>query len=70
MLVNDDKKGRKKRKDYQRAMAKKKSRSRAGRRWLPVGAGGLLSVAAVVLMAVGVISFTVDRKSTRLNSSH
>lgn len=63
MLVNDDKKGRKKRKDYQRAMAKKKSRSRAGRRWLPVGAGGLLSVAAVVLMAVGVISFTVRSDS-------
>ena len=58
MLVNDDKNGRKKRKDYQRAMAKKNSCSRKRSRWLPVGVGGLLSIAAAVLIAVGVISFT------------
>lgn len=58
MLVNDDKKGRKKRKDYQRAMAKKRRRSHRGYQWFPAVSGGLLSIAAVVLIAVGMISFT------------
>lgn len=55
MLFNDNKNSKKNRQDYQRAM--KRSHPHRGWRWLPIGAGGLLSAAAVVLMAVGVLSF-------------
>ncbi len=58
MLVNDDKYGRKKRKEYRRAMAKKRSSFRIRCRWLSAGVGGLLSIAVAILIAVGVISFT------------
>lgn len=55
MLFNDNKNSKKNRQDYQRAM--KRSHPHRGWRWLPIGAGGLLSAAAAVLMAVGVLSF-------------
>ena len=55
MLFHDNKNSKKNRQDYQRAM--KRSHPHRGWRWLPIGAGGLLSAAAAVLMAVGVLSF-------------
>lgn len=58
MLINDDKEGRKKRKDYQRAMKNSHHPPCKGWRWLLAGAGGLLSVAAVVLLALGMLSST------------
>lgn len=58
MLVNDDKYGRKKQKDYQKTMNKKRNRSHNGRQLLYIVAGSVLSVAAVLLLVIGIISFT------------
>ncbi|MGN1180550.1 MAG: chitobiase/beta-hexosaminidase C-terminal domain-containing protein [Suilimivivens sp.] len=66
MLVNDDKLGKKKRKDYQRAMKKKRNCHSKGGRWLLAGAGGVLSLVTVLLIAVGMISLTASAQSLTL----
>lgn len=56
MLINDDKEGRKKRKYYQKVMRSGNKYSKRMLRSLLVGVGGILSVIAVALVTVGILS--------------